>query len=204
MPGSLFVVTAPSGAGKTSLVKALLDSMTDICLSVSHTTRPPRPGEQHGVDYYFVDAATFEAMQRTGAFLEHAWVFDYRYGTAKAHVARLLEQGLDVVLEIDWQGARQVREWFSDCVSIFILPPSREALKQRLRHRGQDDETVIARRMQEARQEMSHYPDFSYLVVNDDFKTALGGLMAIVQSRRLLRQRLEEKLTFLLHELLVS
>lgn len=202
MSGSLLIVAAPSGAGKTSLVKALLNSVPDICLSVSHTTRPPRPGEQEGVDYYFIDEVTFEAMQYAGAFLEHAWVFDYRYGTARENVARLLTQGLDVILEIDWQGARQVREYFSHCMSIFILPPSREALEQRLCLRGQDNESVITRRMRDACQEISRYHEFSYLVVNDDFKTALEDLIAIVRSQRLLRQRQEIKLASLLHELL--
>ncbi len=202
MSGSLFIVAAPSGAGKTSLVKALLSSVTDICLSVSHTTRPPRPGEQNGMDYYFVDEVTFETLQRAGAFLEHARVFDYHYGTARENVAQLLAQGLDVILEIDWQGARQVREYFSHCVSIFILPPSREALEQRLCLRGQDNEAVITRRMQDACREISHYHEFNYLVVNDDFKSALEDLITIVRSQRLLRLRQEIKLAPLLQELL--
>lgn len=202
MTGNLFIIAAPSGAGKTSLVKALLDSLTGIYLSVSHTTRPPRPGERDGVDYYFTDEATFETMQRAGAFLEHAWVFDYRYGTAAENVAELLAQGLDMILEIDWQGARQVREYFPHCVSVFILPPSREALRQRLSLRGQDDEAVIARRMGDACNEISHYNEFSYLIVNDDFETALEDLIAIVRSRRLLRLRQKGRLIPLLRELL--
>ncbi|QBQ56393.1 guanylate kinase [Nitrosococcus wardiae] len=202
MPGSLFVVAAPSGAGKTSLVKALVDSMAGVCLSVSHTTRPPRPGERDGVDYYFIDDATFETMQQAGAFLEHAQVFDHRYGTAWEKVTGLLEQGMDVILEIDWQGRRQVQACFPDCVSIFILPPSRETLEHRLRLRGQDGETVIARRMRAARTEISHYNEFDYLVVNDVFETALEDLMAIIRGRRLLRLRQEEQLTPLLNELL--
>ncbi|WP_083761435.1 guanylate kinase [Nitrosococcus halophilus] len=204
MPGSLFVVAAPSGAGKTSLVKALVDSMTGVCLSVSHTTRPPRPGERDGVDYYFIDDAAFETMQQAGAFLEHAQVFDHHYGTAREKVAGLLEQGMDVILEIDWQGRRQVQARFPDCVSIFILPPSRETLERRLRLRGQDGETVIARRMRDARTEISHYNEFDYLVVNDVFETALEDLMAIIRGRRLLRLRQEERLTPLLGELLLS
>lgn len=202
MTGNLFIISAPSGAGKTSLVKALLDSLTGIYLSVSHTTRPPRPAEQNGVDYHFIDETTFETMQLAGAFLEHAWVFDYRYGTAAENVTKLLAQGKDAILEIDWQGAHQLREHFPHCVSIFILPPSREALRQRLSLRGQDDEAVIARRMGDACNEISHYNEFSYLIVNDDFETALEDLIAIVRSRRLLRLRQRGKLIPLLRELL--
>jgi guanylate kinase len=202
MAGSLFIVAAPSGAGKTSLVKALVNSMAGVCLSISHTTRAPRPGEREGIDYYFVDAATFEAMVWAEAFLEHAWVFDHRYGTARESVVKLLAQGLDVILEIDWQGRRQVQARFPECASIFILPPSREVLEQRLYSRGQDDEAIIARRMQAAWAEISHYNEFDYLIVNDDFAHALEDLRAIVQSRRLSRLRQEVQLASLLGELL--
>jgi guanylate kinase len=202
MSGSLFIVAAPSGAGKTSLVKALVSSMAGVCLSVSHTTRLPRPGEQDGVDYHFIDEAIFEAMRHAGDFLEHAQVFDHHYGTAQKNMVQLLNQGLDVILEIDWQGSRQVRERFPSCVSIFILPPSRETLERRLRLRGQDEEAVIARRMRDACAEISHYSEFDYLVVNGDFKAALEDLTAIIRSRRLLRLRQEERLKPLLRELL--
>jgi guanylate kinase len=187
--GSLVIVSAPSGAGKTSLIKALLEAMDGITVSVSHTTRAPRPGEQNAVHYHFVDQNTFLAMQAQGQFLEHAKVFDNYYGTSKTALEDTLNQGLDVILEIDWQGARQVRQQFADTLSIFILPPSKQTLLQRLTGRGQDDEAVIARRMQEAVNEISHYSEFDYLVVNDDFDLALQQLSAIVTAARLRLQR---------------
>lgn len=182
--GTLYIVSAPSGAGKTSLVRALTQSLAGIHLSISHTTRAKRPGEHNGVDYYFVSHAEFETMVAKGRFLEHARVFDHYYGTAQAAVERLLTQG-DVILEIDWQGARQVPERMPSSRSIFILPPSRAALEGRLRGRGQDPEEVIARRMQDAIAEMSHYDEADYLVINDEFSTALNELKAIVISQRL-------------------
>jgi len=185
VPGTLYIFAAPSGAGKTSLVKALVDSTPGIEVSVSHTTRAPRPGEVDGVDYHFVDLPTFERMVAEGAFLEHARVFDNYYGTARASIEQRLATGVDVILEIDWQGARQVRERFPDSVGVFILPPSRAALEERLRGRGTDDEATIARRMRDAEREMSHYEEFDYLVINDDFDTALEDLRAIVRARRL-------------------
>ena len=187
MPGTLLIVSAPSGAGKTSLVKALVERDPRVVLSVSHTTRPPRPGERDGVDYHFVDGATFERMAAEGAFLEHAEVFGNRYGTARATVERELAADRDVILEIDWQGAHLARAAMPEAVSVFILPPSREALEERLRGRGQDDETVIARRMARAVDEMSHYDEYDYLVVNDVFETALEDLLAIVRATRLRR-----------------
>jgi len=202
MSGSLFIVAAPSGAGKTSLVKALVNSMTGICLSVSHTTRSPRPGEKDGVDYHFIDEQTFKTMQHAGDFLEYAQVFDHYYGTAHKNLSQLLSQGLDVILEIDWQGGRQVRVQFPGTVGIFILPPSREILERRLHLRGQDEEMVIARRMRDACAEISHYREFDYLVVNGDFETALADLTIIIRSQRLLRLRQEGKLKPLLTELL--
>ena len=184
--GTLYIISAPSGAGKTSLVKALLESVDDrITVSVSHTTRARRPGEVDGEDYFFTDPDTFHAMIDEGAFLEHARVFDNYYGTAAAPIRERLEQGIDVILEIDWQGARQVREAMSDGISIFILPPSRNALEERLRSRGQDDDNVIARRMRDAMSEISHYGEYDYLVVNDEFQLALEELAAIVRGRRL-------------------
>ena len=183
--GSLYIFAAPSGAGKTSLVKALVETTADIEVSVSHTTRAPRPGEVDGVNYHFTDVAAFQAMVAQGAFLEHARVFDNYYGTARANIEQRLAAGVDVILEIDWQGARQVREQFPDSIGIFILPPSRQALEERLRGRGQDGDEVIARRMRDAESEISHYGEFDYLVINDDFATALVELAAIVTAQRL-------------------
>ena len=184
-PGTLFIVSAPSGAGKTSLVRALIDGTTDIAVSVSHTTRPQRPGEEDGVNYHFVDAGRFEAMVAQDAFLEHAQVFGNRYGTARETVARELDAGRDVILEIDWQGARQVRRLMPESVSIFILPPSHAELERRLRGRGTDGEETIRRRMNAAVAEMSHYHEYEFLVVNDDFPRAVADLQAIVRSCRL-------------------
>ena len=183
MTGILFIVSAPSGAGKTSLLRALLPTDHNLVLSVSHTTRPPRPGEVDGVDYYFVSVEEFMRLAGEGAFLEQAEVFGNYYGTSEAGVRAQLAGGQDVVLEIDWQGARQVRKTFPGAVSIFIVPPSIEALRERLSGRGQDDEAIIERRMAEARKELSHYPD--YLMVNDRFEEALEDLGAIVRSERL-------------------
>ncbi len=200
---NLFIVSAPSGAGKTSLVKALLARDPGITVSVSHTTRPRRPGEVDGADYHFVDPATFERMVEAGAFLEHAEVFGNAYGTAEAEVRRLLEQeGRDVLLEIDWQGAQQVRRRFPQAVTIFILPPSREALRSRLEGRGQDSEEVIARRLRAAREEMAHYPEFDYLVVNDVFDEAVDRLHCIVVAQRLREPQQSERLRAMLEQLL--
>ena len=183
--GILFIVSAPSGAGKTSLLRALLERDPQLRLSVSHTTRPMRPGERDGVDYHFVDVDTFQKLVAEGAFIEHAQVFDNYYGTAEQAVRDQLAAGHDVVVEIDWQGARQVRARFPDAVSIFIAPPSIEALRERLGARGQDSEEVIARRMRDARAELSHYPEYDYLVINDDFDTALEQLGQVVGAERL-------------------
>lgn len=179
-PGRLFVISAPSGAGKTSLVKALVAGHPDIVFSISYTTRPMRPGEVSGQDYIFVDREEFEERAAAGEFLEHARVFDNYYGTHRARVEDQLAHGRNVVLEIDWQGARQVREAKPDCVSIFILPPSRAELERRLRGRGTDSEAVIQRRLREAEADMSHWREFDYVVVNDDFEQALARLKAIV------------------------
>jgi len=182
--GSLFVIAAPSGAGKTSLVNALLQKDQRLALSISHTTRQPRPGEKNGQHYHFVSEAAFQRMADNGDFMEHARVFDHFYGTNRHSVAQQLDAGRDVILEIDWQGARQVRAVFPDCCSIFILPPSLEALRNRLTRRGQDSETVIQRRMRDAQAEISHWAEFEYLVVNDDFDTALEELVSIVNDHR--------------------
>ena len=185
MAGILFIVSAPSGAGKTSLLKALLPTDRRLALSISHTTRSPRPGDEDGVHYHFVGHGEFEQLIAAGAFLEHARVFDNRYGTAREAVARQLRGGQDVILEIDWQGARQVRQLFPHAVSVFIAPPSIEALRQRLQARGQDAPEVIARRMRDAKAELEHYPEYQYLVVNDVFEDALTDLGAIVRAERL-------------------
>lgn len=200
--GNLYVISAPSGAGKTSLVKALLETSQGITVSVSHTTRAPRPGEQDGVHYHYVSVDTFKALVEQGAFLEHAQVFDNFYGTASSSVEDKLQQGLDVILEIDWQGARQVRKRFPDCIGIFILPPSREALEQRLRGRGQDSDEIIARRMRDAQSEASHYGEYHYLVINDDFDTALVELRSIFVAERLHLERQKPRHQALLDALL--
>lgn len=202
--GTLFIISAPSGAGKTSLVKKLVADEPDLVVSVSHTTRKMRPGEQNGVDYHFVDQASFETMIEHSAFLEHARVFDNFYGTSQQHVEKQLLVGNDVILEIDWQGARQVRRLITDCQSIFILPPSSAVLRQRLESRGQDDKSVIDRRMQDAVNEMSHYAEFDYMVVNDDFEEALQQLRCIIRATRLRQLRQERQLEQLLIELLNS
>lgn len=183
--GNLFVIAAPSGAGKTSLVKALSESLTQLKISVSHTTRAVRPSEVNGQDYFFVSNETFEAMISKQAFLEHALVYGNRYGTSRDWVHAQLSEGIDVVLEIDWQGARQVQKLFPQAILIFILPPSIEALKDRLQGRQQDDSQTIANRMQAAQDEMSHFREFHFLVVNDRFDVALRDLEHIVLSARL-------------------
>ena len=180
--GTLFIISAPSGAGKTSLVRALLVDNPDVVVSVSYTTRPMRPGERDGVDYHFVDHGTFEELIKAGDFLEYAEVFDHCYGTSRSHVMEQLDKGLDVILEIDWQGAQQVRRAMPENISIFILPPSREVLEHRLRSRKQDSDKVIARRLGDAVTEIGHYDEFDYVVVNDDFDTTVGELKAIIKS----------------------
>jgi guanylate kinase len=200
--GTLFIVSAPSGAGKTSLIKALLESTKGINVSISHTTRPKRPGEEDGVDYNYVDVSTFNDMIGQDAFLEHAQVFDHHYGTSETAVLDQLASGQDVILEIDWQGAEQVRIRISGTVSIFILPPSRAALRERLTERGQDNDTTINRRMHDAVTEMSHYHEFDYVVVNDQFETALNDLKAIITSQRFHIHHQKLGLQTLINELL--
>lgn len=203
-PGTLYVVSAPSGAGKTSLTHALIARLVkqgiSVAFSVSYTTRVPRPGERDGVDYHFVDSAAFDAMIAGGEFLEHARVFDRCYGTGRAATEALLTAGQDVILDIDWQGARQVREHVADAVSIFILPPSREELARRLRLRAQDDEAVIATRLRTAADEIAHYSEYDYLVVNDEFEHACAALESILLARRLRRDVQEPRLRRLLAE----
>ncbi|MGD8908834.1 MAG: guanylate kinase [Chromatiales bacterium] len=182
---TLYILSAPSGAGKTSLLKSLRERDGELYVSISHTTRPMRPGEEDGVHYHFVDQASFLAKMDRGDFLEHAEVFGNYYGTDEATVRSQLVAGQDTVLEIDWQGAQQVRKRFPDAVSIFILPPNPQALHERLGNRGQDSEEVIRDRMRKAVSEMSHYAEFDYLVINDDFEQALRELAAIVTAQRL-------------------
>ena len=200
--GNLFIVAAPSGGGKTSLVRKLVGSLKDIVISVSHTTRSLRPGEADGVDYFYVDQPTFLRMAQNGEFLEHATVFNHFYGTSQAQIAQRLEAGIDVVLDIDWQGAEQIRHSFPESVSIFIIPPSMDILKQRLVDRKRDDEQTIERRMQCARDELSHYNEFDYLIVNDDFDKAGAELMSIVVAQRLRTHRQSEQQSKLLSFLL--
>ncbi len=184
MKGTLFVITAPSGAGKSSLIKALLEDEPGLKLSTSYTTRKPRPGEQHGREYHFVDEATFLAMRARGEFLEDAEVHGNRYGTSRKVIAQTLERGEDLILEIDWQGARQVRNLYPDCIGIFVLPPSIEELERRLRGRGQDAENVIRQRLANAEAELAHAGEFKYAIINKDFNTARQELASIVRQER--------------------
>ena len=183
--GELFIVSAPSGAGKTSLVDALIRENDSLCVSVSHTTRSKRPKEQDGINYHFIEKARFQSMLEAGDFLESAEVYGHHYGTSKKWVTERLEEGLTVILEIDWQGAAQVRAQFPQSCYIFIVPPSLEALTDRLRKRAQDDVAIIARRMEEAQDVMQHVTDADFLVVNEDFATALEEMRAIIQARGL-------------------
>jgi guanylate kinase len=183
--GNLFIITAASGAGKTSLVKALLEKEVRVRLSISHTTRQPRPSEEDGVDYHFVNEEAFLEILESGGFLESAMVHHARYGTSEKAVNAALAAGDDVILEIDWQGAAQVRQLFPQAVSIFILPPSIETLAQRLKNRAQDSESVIEKRLAAAREEMRHLVEFDYVTINDRFDDALQDLIAIIQAQRL-------------------
>ena len=200
--GFLYIISAPSGAGKTSLVKALLERDQRIRVSISHTTRAARPGEEDGVAYNFVDLSEFDRLIEAGQFLEYAEVFTNKYGTSKGWVESQLAQGIDVILEIDWQGAEIVREKMPDARSIFILPPSREELLRRLTGRGTDSDEVIAGRMAQAESEMSHYGDFDYLVINDQFDAALDQLAAIFVANRLEMAVQQQAQQSLLSELL--
>ena len=199
--GQVYVVAAPSGAGKTSLVAALLQRLPHLSLSISHTTRALRTGEKEGLNYHFVDQTKFNEMVKAGEFIEHAKVFGHCYGTSKAWLQQQLSAGEDVVLEIDWQGARKIKQSLPNSVGIFILPPSVTSLRERLTRRGQDDEQVIATRMQAAQCEMSHYQDFDYVVVNDDFDRTLDDLTAIVRASRLTLAQQEQKQNDLLQTL---
>ncbi len=200
--GTLYIVSAPSGAGKTSLVTALTKDDQHIRVSVSHTTRAMRPGEQHGVNYHFVVHEEFKALIAQGDFLEHAEVFGNFYGTSRSALQEVLDQGNDLILEIDWQGAQQVRKLMPQALSVFILPPSQEALRQRLDGRGQDSEEIIAGRMKEAVSEMVHYDEYDYVIINDDFDVALEDLKAVFRSNRLLLKKQQQRNSELLKELL--
>ncbi|UVL83848.1 guanylate kinase [Pseudomonas sp. B21-028] len=200
--GTLYIISAPSGAGKTSLVKALIDAEPQIRVSVSHTTRAMRPGEVNGVNYHFVDREEFVRMAEHGDFLERAEVFGNLYGTSQSYLQQTLDEGHDLILEIDWQGAEQVRKLMPQARSIFILPPSQQALRQRLTNRGQDSDEIIEGRMREAVSEMSHYVDYDYLIINDEFAQALDDLKAVFRANQLQQKRQQQRFGKLLAELL--
>jgi guanylate kinase len=200
MIGTLFVLTAPSGTGKTTLANALLASTGGMCRSISYTTRPCRSGEEPGVHYWFVNQDEFAAMIRDGAFIEYACVFNNYYGTSKQQVAQHLQAGEDVILAIDWQGAAQIRQQFPTAITIFILPPSRALLQQRLQGRQQDEQAVIATRLSAASDEVTHFNEFDYLIINDVFTEALADLQAIVRANRLSQRRQSVKYAGLLAE----
>jgi guanylate kinase len=200
--GTLLIVSAPSGAGKTSLVRALCERLDNMVMSISHTTRAQRPGEVDGVDYHFVDKDAFEKSVLGGGYLEHAHVFDNYYGTSRETTEMQMQAGKDVILEIDWQGARQVFDMMPDSLSAFILPPSLQALEQRLRGRGQDSDEIIARRMRDAKEQMAHYGEYGYLIINDDFEVALDELATIVHASHLHTDEQRERQQALLNDLL--
>ena len=199
--GTLYIVSAPSGAGKTSLVTALTQDDQQIRVSVSHTTRAMRPGEQHGVNYHFVAHEAFKALIEQGDFLEHAEVFGNFYGTSRSALQQTLDQGYDLILEIDWQGAQQVRKLMPEALSVFILPPSQQALRQRLDNRGQDSEEIIEGRMKEAVSEMVHYDEYDYVIINDDFDVALKELKAVFVANRLRLKKQQQRHGALLDQL---
>ena len=178
---NLYIISAPSGCGKTSLVEALIKKSKNLCVSVSHTTRPPRPDEVNGINYYFITTEEFIKMIKNNAFVEHAIVFDNYYGSSTKLIREKLDEGIDVILEIDWQGARQVKENMPKAISIFILPPSKETLLGRLQQRAQDNEQTIKKRMSDAQNQMKHFSEFDYLVINDDFNNALNDLNLIIR-----------------------
>ena len=200
--GQLYIISAPSGAGKTSLVKALLESTPNLQVSVSHTTRDIRPGETHGVNYHFVDESEFASIREAGGFFEWAQVFGNFYGTSRQVVQEQLAAGVDIILEIDWQGARQVKALVDTAVSIFVLPPSTNALRNRLTERGQDNDDIIDSRMRAARDEMAHYDEADFIVLNDNFETALSDLQSIVRTQRLSQSIQSVNLTSVIADLL--
>lgn len=200
--GNLFILSAPSGAGKSTLYKALLKQDENVRISISHTTRAAREGEEDGREYYFTDVESFLDMIADDAFFEHAQVFDNYYGTSKASVFEMLEQGIDVILEIDWQGARQVRQLYPEAIGIFILPPSLSSLEERLKKRATDTEDVIQRRMAKAVDEMSHYNEYEFVIVNDDFDAALSQMSSIFMAMRAKTLVIEQKNSNLINDLL--
>lgn len=201
--GRLIVISAPSGAGKTTLVSTLVQAIPNLKLSISHTTRPIRPGEQDGINYYFVSEEDFKNLLDSRDFLEYAKVYDHFYGTSKVWVDEQLNKGSDIILEIDWQGAQQIKAMFkNEAIFIYILPPSLEILKERLTKRAQDNQEVIKKRLSKAREDISHYKEFDYLVVNDNLQTATNELIAIVSSLRLSIEKQKENLKGLIEELL--
>ena len=199
--GNLYVISAPSGTGKTTLVKTLVDSLPNITVSISHTTRLKRPAEVHGVNYYFINENEFKHMIQHGDFLEHAIVFNNMYGTSRSWVEETLRRGIDVILEIDWQGAQQIQRLIPACISIFILPPSLDALSNRLMRRNQDKPEIIRKRLADAQETISHVSEYQYVVLNDDFEAALEDLKTIVLAGRLVQSRQTKKLSPLLKEL---
>jgi guanylate kinase len=202
MPGNLFIIAAPSGAGKSSLVAALLAHDPDLRLSISHTTRAPRPGEVDGREYHFVSREVFEAMIVAGDFLEYADVYGNLYGTSRRWIEQTMASGMDVILEIDWQGAQQVRRLFPGCLTLYVLPPSLETLEERLRSRGQDSEQVIAARLAAARDDMSHLGEFDYVIINNDFQQALADVGAVIRAARLTREKQQVRHALLINKLL--
>lgn len=204
LPGNLFILSAPSGAGKSSLINALLGKHADMQLSVSHTTRAPRAGEQDGVHYHFVSVDTFKQLIADGVFLEWAEVFGNYYGTSKAAIADQLARGIDVFLDIDWQGAQQIRPQVPGVLSVFILPPSVAELEKRLQGRGTDSAEVIAKRMQQARSEISHFPEYDYVLVNDDFQQCLAQFEAVVLAARQTLAKQQQKQQALFASLLAE
>lgn len=199
--GNLYIIAAPSGTGKTTLVKALVDSLPKITVSVSHTTRARRPNEEHGVNYYFVDKAEFDRLVAHGDFLEHAMIFDNHYGTSKSWVEDTLAKGVDVILEIDWQGHQQIKHLFPEAISVFILPPSLQDLRERLVKRNQDHMEVIKKRLADVQETVSHVHEFDYAIVNDDFVNALHDLKMIIEAGRLAENRQSKKHARLIHDL---
>jgi guanylate kinase len=202
IPGTLYIISAPSGGGKTSLVNALLESVSNLEASISYTTRTKRPGEKEGIDYHFIDETYFKRLVQEQAFLEYATVFGYHYGTSLEWVTKKVEAGIDVILEIDWQGAQQIREKMPESIGIFITPPSWEILEKRLRLRAQDEETVIKNRMADAKAELTHYSEYDYLILNENFSNALDDLNAILRVRRLRSAVQKHELAPLLETLL--
>lgn len=199
--GNLYVIAAPSGTGKTSLVKALKDSMNHLAVSISHTTRAMRPGEKDGINYFFINKETFQAMIERHEFLEHANVFEHCYGTSRRYVEDMISKGTDVILEIDWQGHQQIKKLFKDSISIFILPPSLNDLRDRLQKRNSDNSNVIEKRLADVREAVSHINEFDYLVMNDDFDLALRDLITIISAGRLLTRAQQRKYAGLIADL---